>query len=546
MKPFTYIVEVVGSCNLKFADGSVALCCDTYDNKYNIAGNFLDISHEDLQKLKNLHILCGECMKHGLHLSAVYEPFDVIDTAARKNVASFNISTNNHTDDKIGVVDNKEDCLKETHTPLISIGLPTYNGETFLRQALDSLLAQDYQNFEIIISDNASTDGTAAICREYAATDARIKFFQNDENRGAVYNFCRVLALSSGKYFMWAADHDLWHSTLLTKASAVLESDPSVVLCYPRAERIDGEGRSLGLAANTMDTRGLSAVARYAYLLNNISGGDMICGLIRPEALRRLDPKTVWGADQATLAGLALQGTFAHLPEPLFSWRKIRDESMEHRKKTVPLTLDPKDSQGMLAMSMMELWRQLGEECLALVKASDLPEAEKERLVTETKTIFTRRYGVHWPASATAVEAKESPEKTCAAVLPATAAAPSPSNPDLPLVSVIVSTCNRPDRLAPVLQSLLNQTYKHYEIIVVNDCGVAMNNIVGWLNQQGNITYVRHERQRGVTAARNTGLKLSRGKYIAYLDEDDSFGPNHLENLVTFLEGGGSTSPPEG
>jgi GT2 family glycosyltransferase/radical SAM superfamily enzyme YgiQ (UPF0313 family)/Tfp pilus assembly protein PilF len=106
----------------------------------------------------------------------------------------------------------------------------------------------------------------------------------------------------------------------------------------------------------------------------------------------------------------------------------------------------------------------------------------------------------------------------------------------LPLVSVIVPTYNRPDMLVAALQSILEQTYKNHEIIVVNDCGLDVADIVGWLNQQGNITYVRHDRNRGLAAARNTGIKLARGKYLAYLDDDDLFYPNHLKTLVRFLE----------
>jgi len=311
--------------------------------------------------------------------------------------------------------------------PLVSIGIPVYNGETFLRAALDSLLAQDYENFELIISDNASTDGTAAICQEYAAKDRRIQFHQNDKNLGATYNFTRVRDLASGKYFMWAADHDLWHPTLLSKTLAVLESDPEVVLCYPRAERIDIHGHSLGLANNCMDTRGMTPGEGYVHLINKIIGGDMIYGLISLEALRRLAPKTVWGPDQAILAGLALQGTFAHLPETLFFWRKIRDESPEYRRKTVPQTLDPNNAQTKLDMDLPELWRQLGEECLALVRASSLPDAEKETLKMRTKSCFTRRYGVKWPTSSTTVEVQQSPKKTGARVLLTTSAAPAQS-----------------------------------------------------------------------------------------------------------------------
>ena len=94
--------------------------------------------------------------------------------------------------------------------PLVSIGMPVYNGERFIRQALDSLLAQDCENFELIISDNASADGTQEICLEYAAQDGRIRYYRNENNLGALANFNRVLGLAQGPYFMWAAHDDVW------------------------------------------------------------------------------------------------------------------------------------------------------------------------------------------------------------------------------------------------------------------------------------------------------------------------------------------------
>src|SRR6266508_180906 len=98
----------------------------------------------------------------------------------------------------------------EREAPLVSIGMPVFNGQRFIRQALDSLLSMDYPNFELIISDNASTDGTAEICQDYAARDRRIRFYRNAKNEGAFGNFARVLALARGNYFMWAAHDDIW------------------------------------------------------------------------------------------------------------------------------------------------------------------------------------------------------------------------------------------------------------------------------------------------------------------------------------------------
>src|SRR3989442_12666378 len=89
-----------------------------------------------------------------------------------------------------------------SHRATMSIGLPVYNGDKYLRLALDSLLAQDYENFELIICDNASEDVSADICAQYARQDPRIRFHRNKTNIGAARNFNRVFQLSSGKYFM--------------------------------------------------------------------------------------------------------------------------------------------------------------------------------------------------------------------------------------------------------------------------------------------------------------------------------------------------------
>jgi glycosyltransferase involved in cell wall biosynthesis len=88
--------------------------------------------------------------------------------------------------------------------------MPVYNGEIFIREALDSLLAQTFSNFELIISDNASTDETEAICREFSRRDSRIRYVRQSENQGAVNNFLFVLDKAVGEYFMWAAADDIW------------------------------------------------------------------------------------------------------------------------------------------------------------------------------------------------------------------------------------------------------------------------------------------------------------------------------------------------
>jgi len=211
--------------------------------------------------------------------------------------------------------------------PLVSIGMPVYNGEQFIRESLDSLLAQDYDNFELIISDNASTDRTQEICKEYLAKDSRIQYYCNLTNLGAVKNFNRVFELSHGKYFMWASDHDLWHPTFLSRCISILEDDALVVLAYSRTESIDSEGNSLYLYKDQINTRGMPPLNRYKYLLNNLSKCNMIYGLIRSEVLNDTDLfKNIIGPDNLLLAELALEGYFVQIKEVLFYRRKNRSD----------------------------------------------------------------------------------------------------------------------------------------------------------------------------------------------------------------------------
>jgi glycosyltransferase involved in cell wall biosynthesis len=120
-------------------------------------------------------------------------------------------------------------------TSMVSIGMPVYNGERFIRKALDSLLSQTFPDFELIISDNASTDGTERVCRDYAARDHRIRFFRHNMNRGAAANFKFVLDAARYQYFMWAAYDDKWVENYLEDATKLL-GDQSVDFIFPTFE----------------------------------------------------------------------------------------------------------------------------------------------------------------------------------------------------------------------------------------------------------------------------------------------------------------------
>jgi len=225
------------------------------------------------------------------------------------------------------------------HTqPLISIGLPVYNGERFLQQALDSLLAQNYDNFELLISDNASTDRTREICRAYELKDRRITYHRNVDNLGAVKNFNKAFALSSGKYFMWAAYDDLWEPAYLDNCVAALENDSSKVLCCTSLRFIDEAGHIIELEYETYDNPDLSSpkVRERVRTLVSLSGWYAIYGLIRTDALRKTALfRDAYGADVLLLMELCLLGPFAKVPQTLFWYRQFAGKTEEDRAKTV-------------------------------------------------------------------------------------------------------------------------------------------------------------------------------------------------------------------
>jgi glycosyl transferase family 2 len=226
--------------------------------------------------------------------------------------------------------------------PLVSIGMPVYNEEQHLRKTLDSLLAQDFGNLEIIISDNASTDRTAVICQEYSLQDSRVSYYRNETNLGSVPNFNRVFEPARGAFFMWASGHDLYHKTFISRCSALLLTDPSVVLCHPQALWVDVSGQPLELISDSLDTRGvISQLSRLNMVLWRLSRTAYpFYGMIRRSALEQTAlQQKVAAPDVALLVELSLLGTFAHIPEQLFyvqkpddsgSWRVYTEKHFKH------------------------------------------------------------------------------------------------------------------------------------------------------------------------------------------------------------------------
>jgi glycosyltransferase involved in cell wall biosynthesis len=194
--------------------------------------------------------------------------------------------------------------------PLVSIGLPVFNGERYIPQALDSLLAQSYDNFELNISDNASTDGTEEICRLYAAKDHRVHYYRQPRNVGLMGNWRCVLQLASGEYFMWAQHDDCWSMNYIGTLLKCLLACPGAILAAGRTLYIDGDGNPYHLDPDDAPVRhGNGSISTAKQLLQQHAQG-WLHGLFRRDELLRLVPTFFagdpWGADIVFVLELCL------------------------------------------------------------------------------------------------------------------------------------------------------------------------------------------------------------------------------------------------
>jgi glycosyltransferase involved in cell wall biosynthesis len=214
------------------------------------------------------------------------------------------------------------------HQPRLSIGLPVYNGDKFFKEALDSLLAQTFEDLELIISDNASTDKTEEICKAYAIQDKRIRYYRNHNNIGCARNFNRVFELSTGEYFKWAAHDDLHAPNFLNKCIEILDQDSSIILCHCQTYFINEKGDFLENYNIKLKTESPKAHERFHELL-----AKHFCyqsyGVIRADVLRKTPLMGNHAiADIILLLRLGLLGRFYEIPEYLFFARYHPQQSM--------------------------------------------------------------------------------------------------------------------------------------------------------------------------------------------------------------------------
>ena len=217
--------------------------------------------------------------------------------------------------------------------PRLSIGMPVYNAEQFLPFAIESILGQSYEDFELIISDNASTDGTEEICQSYAGKDTRIRYYREPRNMGGGWNHNRVLERATGDLFKWATHDDVCAPTFLETCIRALDADPSAVLSHPRTQVIDESGAVIEDYTLELQTDSRSTALRFYDLVMEYHQCYQIYGVFRRSVLEKTGPmgNFVHG-DGILLAYAALFGPYVKIPEFLFFSRRHPGQS----SKTLP------------------------------------------------------------------------------------------------------------------------------------------------------------------------------------------------------------------
>jgi glycosyltransferase involved in cell wall biosynthesis len=213
-------------------------------------------------------------------------------------------------------------------TPRLSVGLPVYNGENFLGESIEALLGQTFEDFELIISDNSSTDATRDICRKYEKQDSRIRYFRQPHNIGLAPNYRFAFDMANSELFKWASHDDLWGRDLHKLCVEALDKHPEIVLAHSWTARIDGHGDVVKVVKYPLVTESPDVPVRFRSTLFD-SGGDDDCGIIRTQVLRRMAPLgSYYRADRTAISELALYGPFYHVPEWLF-FRRDHPERAE-------------------------------------------------------------------------------------------------------------------------------------------------------------------------------------------------------------------------
>ncbi len=254
------------------------------------------------------------------------------------------------------------------NTPTVSVGLPVFNGERYLDEAIRSVLSQTFADLELVIADNASTDSTEEICRRHSAVDARVRYVRNDRNLGAAPNYNLTLDLASGRYFKWLAHDDVCLPDFVRVCVETLDANSDIVLAYPTPVDIDEDGNTIGLRDAGLRLDDPDPVQRFRDTMGKAHACLPVFGLCRTDILRRTGQHGNYpSADRVLLSELALWGKLYEVPERQYLHRE-HDERFVYTHRTIQEQVEWFDT-SRAGSASYEKWRMLREYLIAIERS---------------------------------------------------------------------------------------------------------------------------------------------------------------------------------
>jgi len=233
--------------------------------------------------------------------------------------------------------------MKPAPVPRVTIGVPVYNGERFLSEALGSLIDQTYDDIEILVVDNASTDSTENVAREFAARDSRVRYVRNVQNIGAGRNFIRCVQLARSEFFRWQSADDYSDRTFVERCVEVLDAHDDVIQVYPRTILIDEHGNELDRYDDGIATLADSPRDRYLHVMRNLRLVNAFYGVMRTELLRKTAIHGAYtGADLIVQAEIALYGKIWEVPGVLVLPQNARGGAQRDERRGEEPILQPR------------------------------------------------------------------------------------------------------------------------------------------------------------------------------------------------------------
>lgn len=409
--------------------------------------------------------------------------------------------------------------------PLISVLIPSYNYARFIEKSIDSVLAQTYENVEIVVTDNRSTDETIAVLRARYADHPRVRVFENEENIGLIRNFNRALTHARGELIIWLCADDWFLERHLERLAAVFEGNASLDVVYTNVLFADEHERTFAIKAETSQLP-------FDYVDIRDELPEMLatfCQLCLPAALFRrelfdelgpLDESLPYCSDWELAIRCAAEGKrFGYLAEPSACVRA-------HGSNASGSSFHDRGGYVIELVRMAEryvdhagLERLFGRQ-LVFIDFIDLMVAsvrsttggdpfspEVHAQIARLRTQFAKRAETFEPA-----RVRES------------------------RVSVIMPVTRLPGDAFAALDSVCAQNFSNWEIVIVDAGAVPLRELIHDHPAAERITYARLPVALPPGGARNFGLRLARGEYLTFLDEDNRFLPGHLEALVSGVE----------